>query len=316
MSHSKTRVLYILGWGRSGSTILDNILGQADGFFSCGELRYLWDRNLMENRLCGCGAPFSECDVWTDVMRRSFGGAEQAPVSDLIAWRDLARTRHLPLLTLKPYRDRLDKRLHGYRQRLAALYRAIADVSGCEFVVDSSKFPSYAYVLSGIEDIDLWIVHLVRDPRAVAYSWLRKKLQLDRGANAYLDRHNPLTSTSIWMTWNLAGEILGAGLEGRYARYRYEDFARAPRRVVDDIFTMVDRKLSPSPFVGDTTIELAPNHTVSGNPVRMRSGTTSIVEDDEWKSKLAPGWKLLINAMAWPLMARYGYRIARSGISS
>jgi len=86
--------------------------------------------------------------------------------------------------------------------------------------------------------------------------------------------------------------------------------------VVDDIFAMIDRKLSPSPFVGDTTIELAPNHTVSGNPVRMRSGTTSIVEDDEWKSKLAPGWKLLINAMAWPLMTRYGYRIARSGISS
>jgi len=35
------RVLYIAGWGRSGSTILDNVLGQVDGFFSAGELMFL-----------------------------------------------------------------------------------------------------------------------------------------------------------------------------------------------------------------------------------------------------------------------------------
>jgi len=52
---SRTRVLYILGWGRSGSTVLGNILGEIDGFFSAGELHYLWERSLVEGRACGCG---------------------------------------------------------------------------------------------------------------------------------------------------------------------------------------------------------------------------------------------------------------------
>lgn len=47
---AEVKVLYIAGWGRSGSTILDNVLGQVEGFFSGGELSYLWERGLSENR--------------------------------------------------------------------------------------------------------------------------------------------------------------------------------------------------------------------------------------------------------------------------
>jgi len=67
-TNNKIKVLYITGWGRSGSTILDNIMGQIDGFFSVGELRYIWDRNLIENRLCGCGVPLEECPIWSQIL--------------------------------------------------------------------------------------------------------------------------------------------------------------------------------------------------------------------------------------------------------
>ncbi|MBA3432215.1 MAG: hypothetical protein H0U16_12145, partial [Actinobacteria bacterium] len=50
------KVLFIMGWTRSGSTILDNLLGEVEGFFSTGELHYLWRRGLLEGRLCSCGA--------------------------------------------------------------------------------------------------------------------------------------------------------------------------------------------------------------------------------------------------------------------
>ena len=48
-----TVVLYIAGTGRSGSTVLANILGEVDGVFAAGEVRYLWQRGLKEGRLCG-----------------------------------------------------------------------------------------------------------------------------------------------------------------------------------------------------------------------------------------------------------------------
>ena len=58
---SKVKILYIGSAGRSGSTLLDLMLGQGDGMFSTGEVRYLWDRGYLANELCGCGDPFRRC---------------------------------------------------------------------------------------------------------------------------------------------------------------------------------------------------------------------------------------------------------------
>ena len=57
------------GSGRSGSTLITTVLGQLDGCFAAGELRYLWQRGMVDNRPCGCGAPFvTSC---ASSMRRS-----------------------------------------------------------------------------------------------------------------------------------------------------------------------------------------------------------------------------------------------------
>src|SRR5438105_15565281 len=62
-----TTVLFIGGEGRSGSTLLDRMLGQLPGFFSTGELREVWNRGLIENLDCGCGLSFRSCSFWTAV---------------------------------------------------------------------------------------------------------------------------------------------------------------------------------------------------------------------------------------------------------
>src|SRR5947208_16533925 len=68
MSSGSVKVLFIMGWTRSGSTILDNVLGELDGFFSTGELHYLWERGLLQNRLCGCGRAVPAGRVWSVVL--------------------------------------------------------------------------------------------------------------------------------------------------------------------------------------------------------------------------------------------------------
>ena len=73
MTGERVKVLYIAGSGRSGSTILDRILGQLDGFFSVGELCNLWDRGLLAHRKCGCGVPVDQCPTWTGILATGFG---------------------------------------------------------------------------------------------------------------------------------------------------------------------------------------------------------------------------------------------------
>ncbi len=83
----RVKVLYFAGSGRSGTTIINNIIGQLDGAFAAGELRFLWDRGVVENRLCGCGRPFHDCPTWTTVMKTAFPGGART------AWAARHRTR-------------------------------------------------------------------------------------------------------------------------------------------------------------------------------------------------------------------------------
>ena len=73
---NKVKVLFIAGPGRSGSTLLDMLLGQINGCYSTGELRFIWSRGFEQNQLCGCGKPFRECEFWTEVVKEAFGGFE------------------------------------------------------------------------------------------------------------------------------------------------------------------------------------------------------------------------------------------------
>ncbi len=62
---------------------------------------------------------------------------------------------------------------------LTQLYRAIANVADADYVVDSSKAPAYAIILSRMRNVDIRLLHMVRDVRGVAYSATKKKIRTD-----------------------------------------------------------------------------------------------------------------------------------------
>jgi len=308
MENSRIKVIYIAGWGRSGSTILDRILGQIDGFFSIGEMRYVWDRNLIENRMCGCGVPFNQCEVWTSVFRKAFGGFDVVDPHEMVRLRESStRTRHIPLMLLPGGRKVLSNKLALYLQTLRELYKAVAEATGAEVIVDSSKFPSYGFVLQMISSIDLYVVHLVRDPRAVAYSWLRKKLQPDTGELLPMKMLGKFVSSSLWLTWNVVTELIWRHSPQHYMFLKYEDFVRRPEESVERIVKMVGYSKVKLPFVDQHTVKLGVNHTVSGNPVRFQTGLVEIRPDEEWQTGMRLFDKLCVRSLTWPLLSRYGY---------
>jgi hypothetical protein len=50
-----------------------------------GELAYILERGLVENRLCSCGVPFRECPVWLEVLKQAFGGTVESTQKSGIA---------------------------------------------------------------------------------------------------------------------------------------------------------------------------------------------------------------------------------------
>src|ERR1700742_3654095 len=78
-AHVRPKVLYIAGWGRSGTTLLDNLAGSHHGVFTAGDITRMWELSFGEGRLCGCGVPLTECDLWEAVFDRAFDGRPPDP---------------------------------------------------------------------------------------------------------------------------------------------------------------------------------------------------------------------------------------------
>ena len=154
MSQANTnKVIFIAGPGRSGSTLLDMLLGQINGFYSTGELRFIWSRGFAQNQVCGCGKPFRECEFWSEVVKKAFGGFEAVDHTRLEELREPAERR-----VSKGLSTRIESELlASYKEYFEAcinLYRAIHKVSGCEYIVDSSKNTAHGFILANIPQID------------------------------------------------------------------------------------------------------------------------------------------------------------------
>jgi hypothetical protein len=300
-------VLFIGGSGRSGSTLMARLLGDVDGLVSAGELRYVWERGFGENHLCECGQPFRRCPFWAEVADRAFGGftaVDTAAVSRHQTAVD--RIRYVPEHLWRASRTRTFRRhLHELEQVLEPLYAAILDVSRARVVVDSSSDPTYGFVLRSIDPLDVRIVHLVRDSRAVAYSWTRSKRRPEiAGRTVYMRRRSPIQSAVHWDVHNLLLELLAAR-DRNALRIRYEDLVADPHEHVRTICRVLG-------VAGDASSAGRPRHSISGNPVRFEAGPLRVQLDDEWTHALATGDRRLVTLTTAPLLVRYGYLTRRS----
>lgn len=311
-----TKVLYIAGWGRSGSTILGRILGQVEDFCPVGELRYIWDRGLVQNRLCSCGVPFWECPMWREVVAQTFEAEGEIGVDGirrLIGLRESGlRTRHVLLAPNRKSLRAKVARMEEYTRTLERLYRAIRNVSRDRIIIDTSKFPSYGYVLQNTPGIEVYVLHLVRDPRAVAYSWeARMKPNMIRSGepNSFMQPHSFIGSSTSWNEWNLAMERIRRYEPERFMRLRYEDFVQDPRGSTQDILRFLGEEAAENPFESEREISLGMHHTFSGNPDRFQEGTTTIRLEESWKSKMSLARQIMVTALTWPGMVRYGHSL-------
>jgi hypothetical protein len=274
------------------------------GFVAVGELRYIWSRGLRQNMLCGCGVPFRECAFWRAVLARIYGSLERAPAPELDALQEsVGKIRHLPLL-LAPVRPAtFDRRVGRLAQHLGALCEAIRAESGTQTIVDSSKLPSYCHLLSTAAGGDARSIHLVRDSRAVAFSFLRKKRKPDiHWREAYMRRFSPLQSAMDWNGLNVAMELIRTrGSSVTFARY--EDLVSDPAGWLHAHFPQVVLPDS----LAEGLVPLEANHTVSGNPLRFTTGQLRIRADEEWRNRMKPRDRWTVTAATLPLLYRYGY---------
>jgi hypothetical protein len=309
-----TRVLYVGGFGRSGSTLLDRVLAQVGGCVAVGELVHLVQRGLLDDERCGCGAAFSDCPFWGEVGVAAFGPGGWRAVDAAHVRRQqqsLDRNRRIPAMVL-PGRGASAAATGELQSWFAKVYAAVADVSGAAVVVDSSKHASTAFLLRrAAPGVDLRVVHLVRDSRGVAYSWAKRVQRPEvAGRPDEMPRYGSSRAAAKWLSYNSLFHLLAAtGVPTLPLRYEelVADPCTALRKILD--LAGLGTGAGDLGFVDPTgpAVELAPSHSVAGNPMRFRSGRLGLVLDEEWRERMPAGSRSVVTAITAPLLTTYGY---------
>lgn len=188
-----------------------------------------------------------------------------------------------------------------YAETYASLLRDTATRTGATVVVDSSKYPFDAYLLARTPGIELSVVHLVRDPRAVAHSWATPKALWPGDDAPQLKSFRPAASSGIWTMWNSMASLLHRHVPVR--TLRYEDLVDAPEAHLAAIAAAVGLEQRASARV---TVD---QHQVAGNPVRFTGIDTPIRRDDRWRTEMPRARRVEASLPALPLLRRYGYSL-------
>lgn len=310
------KVLFILGKGRSGSTLLDVTLGAVEGFFSLGEVWWAWgDQSQLDRKQCGCGRWVGECPIWQPALElsREIWAQDYGPppsLSEVAGWhRQVARWSRLPrAFLLRPQTLESWRAMNAWARYSGVLYGALARVTGARVLVDSSKWMGNPGPLGLVPGIDSRVLHLVRDPRAVAFSWRRQKEWLP-GERA-MPRFGPIHSSVSWTARNVLAGYVAGRRAGHGMRLRYEDFTVRPREALERIFGFLGESPRTDPLRGERTVELGENHTAMGNASRFRTGEVVLDSDAEWVEAQGSRTRRLVTALTLPLLRRYGYPLS------
>ncbi len=301
------RVAFLAATGRSGSTLVARVLGSLPDTVSVGELCWIWTYGVKLNRPCGCGAAFDECPFWTAVGSRAYGGWDTIDAEDAIGLRRfLTSNARVPELFTRPT-GRTQRAIDRYTALMTPLYAAIRDESGARVVIDNSKQAGVALLARRTPGVALSLVHLVRRSHGVAHSWSKHVARSDNPGKE-MRRRGPGRTAVRWTTDNALFELLGRTGTPR-ATVRYEDFVAAPEERTRELadFLGLDPDSVGGIFPAPSTVDLAPDHSVWGNPMRLRSGPETLRADEGWRASMQPGSRRTVTALSWPALARYGY---------
>lgn len=263
-----TKLVYIGGYGHSGSTLLEYLLAAIPEVTACGEVASVV-RERGRKAKCTCGRLAKECVVW---------GELQESGSSLDGWS---------------------------HERLVVALAKRLDRPGA-IMVDSSKTPRGSLGipsrLATALGTDFILVHLVRDPRAVAWSAVKKSGR--QGTQPLIGLRTGAAALG-WTAANLACERFGRGHPESYVRLRYEDVVSDP---VSTLRALIAR-IAPDAMWRPEQIGAHDNrHQLYGNRMRGKPlALSDIKEDAAWRKDMPDAYQKIAAALTTPLRKRYGY---------
>ena len=221
----------------------------------------------------------------------------------------LELTKPIKLWKFKILVGLIDSKLTKPLSVLKTVYENIAKISRSHVIIDSSKWPTYGRLLGYVPALDIYYIHLVRNPRSTAISWSKiVKYEPNKKSNIIMPKHSVIRTSVEWLLWNTKIEIIKLTQQKRFILLRYEDFVENPGRSINNILKFIHEN-KDNPLSEKRSIFLHESHAVSGNPSRFVRGDVVIRNGNMTDFKI----NFIEEAVLWlitlPLRICYGYSL-------
>jgi hypothetical protein len=322
------KLAYILAASHSGSTLLSMLLGSHRQIATVGELK-LSTKAIgdLDRYRCSCGRFIRRCEFWQKITSgmatRGFefdianAGTDYRAVESLYARRLLSsmvrgkfleNCRDAALGLSTAWR----KQLPQIHKRNTALVSTISELSKVQVVVDSSKIGLRLKYLLKNPELDVKVIRLIRDGRAVALTYMNPADFADakdpalRAGGTGGDRSNErLSMEKAAYQWRRCMEEAQYALKwldkSQWIEVHYEDLCSDTEAVLGRLFTFLD--LEPGNKAMD--FRSVEQHVI-GNGMRL-DNTTQVVLDERWRTVLTKYDLRTFDHIAGPINRLYGY---------
>lgn len=280
MDEKPINIIYLLGAGRSGTTMLATVLNNRPKIHTVGEMHQFLDY-VYENKDCSCGKNISQCNFWSPLLQemnlellKNKANVERSNI--------LEKHHNIPLYLMgKP----LDGR---YKNMTDMIFRNIQKKISKPWLLDSSKYIARYLLLRKNKSINLKGIYLVRDVRGVVYSF-GKNVQTHKNPLSAIIYYTLINFWAQWVTF----------FDRRIVKIRYEDFINDPDKIIQKIEKHLFGNAETLTNLNNTTFEIP--HIIAGN--RLRSQKQLVIKKDlKWKEEIPRAKQLLYYFLALPLM--------------
>lgn len=310
MPSSDVNIVFIMGRPHCGSTILGGLLGAAPGVVACGELHTI---GYDSQQLCSCGSYLDGCSFWRQVKSRYDADSDGPRWADLVNEIRRYRSPRHYLGMMKP-----DEDARVYVGAYRKLYRLLAELTGCEHIVDSGRSPVHALMLLR-EFPNSRVIYLVRSGNSAVYSKL-KRLQGGEGFKLFnRNWKDPGLYFPLffllglnWAVGNLVSEMICRRYPQRCIKVRYEDLSAdiAASAVVLGSFLDVDLEPVIAKVRSASVIPIT--HNIGGNALRFKQ--SFVFHAEPFLTTPPLRYRAPFLFFAWPMMAFYGYLKRRARV--
>jgi hypothetical protein len=291
-------LVFILSDMRSGSTLLDQLLGAHPEVLSVGELHWLnayatQDRGLYDpdhDLVCTCGLPVVQCTFWSQVasrLGRPLGSLQLQPAFEPLA-RQL-RDRFPGLFAIRAFRDLL----FGKREVRdnVALADCLLELSGCRSLVDSSKSEFRFRAVYDARPSQARALILTRDYRAVVHSKMKRGHSMQSAAIGWRNKMRRIAA----FTDGLPAD--------RVYRLTYEGLCGDPVGELGRLCRFLDLGFSATMLERPTEGV----HHIGGSPSKFDPSRGQIMLDSAYQSAFTTQQLALLARLVGDVAKKWGY---------